>query len=82
MHADPQTLAREMVTTVRHPVAGLVQTIGSPVKFSGTPAEIDQAAPLLGQHSYEILAEHGYSKDDIDVLISQGAVGAPAQQAA
>src|SRR5262249_13377834 len=55
MHADPQTLAREMVTTVSHPVAGAVQTIGLPVKFAGTPGAIDQAAPLLGQHGIEIL---------------------------
>jgi crotonobetainyl-CoA:carnitine CoA-transferase CaiB-like acyl-CoA transferase len=82
MHADPQTLAREMVTTVSHPLAGPVQTIGSPVKFSATPGAIDQAAPLLGQHSKEILAEHGYSKDDIGALIRQGAVGTPARQAA
>jgi crotonobetainyl-CoA:carnitine CoA-transferase CaiB-like acyl-CoA transferase len=82
MHADPQTRAREMVTTVSHPVAGLVQTIGLPVKFSGTPGAIDQAAPLLGQHSTEILAEHGYSKDEIGALLREGAVGAPAQEAA
>jgi crotonobetainyl-CoA:carnitine CoA-transferase CaiB-like acyl-CoA transferase len=82
MHADPQTLAREMVTTISHPVAGPVQTIGLPVKFSATPGAIDQAAPLLGQHSKEILAEHGYSKDDIDALIRQGAVGILARQAA
>jgi crotonobetainyl-CoA:carnitine CoA-transferase CaiB-like acyl-CoA transferase len=82
MHADPQTLAREMVTTVSHPVAGLVQTIGLPVKFSETPGAVDQAAPLLGQHSGEILAEHGYSKEDIDALIRQGAVGTLARQAA
>jgi crotonobetainyl-CoA:carnitine CoA-transferase CaiB-like acyl-CoA transferase len=82
MQADPQTLAREMVTTVDHPLAGPVQTIGLPVKFSGTPGKIDRAAPLLGQHSAEILAEHGYLKDDIGALIRQGAVGIPARQAA
>jgi crotonobetainyl-CoA:carnitine CoA-transferase CaiB-like acyl-CoA transferase len=82
MHADPQTLAREMVTPVSHPLAGTVQTLGLPVKFSETPGAIDRAAPLLGQHSSEILAEHGYSQEDIGALIRQGAVGAPARQAA
>ncbi len=75
MHEDPQTLARDMVTSVEHPTAGPMQTIGLPVKLSATPGGIQSAAPLLGQHSREILAECGYSEDDISRLIGQGVVG-------
>lgn len=73
MHAHPQTIARDMVPVVSHPVAGDVQTIGLPVKFSATPGKVAQAAPLLGQHTREVLSQAGYSSAEIDTLISEGA---------
>ena len=73
MHAHPQTLARDMVPTVDHPVAGRVQTIGFPVKFSATPAAITRAAPLFGQHTREVLSQAGFSTVEIDALIAEGA---------
>ncbi len=74
MHRDPQTLAREMVTEAPHTKLGPVKTLGAPVKFSATPGGITRGAPLLGEHTREVLAEHGYSDDEIDALISDGAV--------
>ncbi|MGE0847231.1 MAG: CaiB/BaiF CoA transferase family protein [Flavobacteriaceae bacterium] len=72
MHADPHVRARDMVVELDHPVAGHVQAIGLPVKFSETPGSIDCPAPLLGQHTREILAEAGLSADEIDDLIASG----------
>ena len=57
MHADPQTRARDMVVGVDHPVAGRVETIGLPVKFSRTPGAVTRPAPRLGEHTEEVLAE-------------------------
>ena len=74
MHRDPQTLAREMVTDAPHATLGPVKTIGAPVKFSATPGGIARGAPLLGEHTREVLAEFGYADDEIDILISDGAV--------
>jgi len=74
MHADPQARAREMIVEVDHATAGKVETIGHPVKFSRTPAKVAQAAPLLGQHSREVLAEIGYDAGQIDDLIASQAV--------
>ena len=76
MHAHPQTIAREMVPEVEHPVAGKVQTIGLPVKFSKTPGKVAAPAPLFGQHTREVLAELGYSSDEIEKLIAERAVAA------
>jgi crotonobetainyl-CoA:carnitine CoA-transferase CaiB-like acyl-CoA transferase len=59
MHADPQTIARQMVPATEHPTAGTVQTIGLPVKFTETPGGVRMAAPTLGQHTAEVLAEYG-----------------------
>jgi crotonobetainyl-CoA:carnitine CoA-transferase CaiB-like acyl-CoA transferase len=50
-----ETLARGMVQSVSHPLAGTVPLIGSPLKLSGTPVVAPSAPPLLGEHSAEIL---------------------------
>jgi crotonobetainyl-CoA:carnitine CoA-transferase CaiB-like acyl-CoA transferase len=74
MHTHPQTLARNMVPEVEHPIAGRMQTIGLPVKFSETPGRVAHAAPLFGQHTREVLADLGYAAADIDALIAARAV--------
>lgn len=73
MHAHPQTVAREMVPFVEHPKAGKVQTIGLPIKFSGTPGAVQHAAPLFGQHTREVLVEAGYTEAEIETLLAAGA---------
>jgi len=75
MHAHPQTIAREMVPELDHPVAGRMQTIGLPVKFSATPGKVAAPAPLHGQHTREVLSEIGYSQREIDGFIAERAVG-------
>ena len=74
MQADPQALARDMIVGLDHPTAGHVQTLGHPVKFSETPANIRHAAPVLGQHSRAVLSEAGYDDAAIDEMIGAGAV--------
>ncbi|WP_267355140.1 MULTISPECIES: CoA transferase [unclassified Methylobacterium] len=74
MHRDPQTRAREMVVEVDHPWVGPMKTLGLPVKFSDTPGRVHGPAPLLGEHSRAILAEAGYTADEIDSLITRGVV--------
>lgn len=55
--AHPQVLAREMRVKVKHPLAGEVDHPGNPVKFSGTPVDYPRAAPLLSEHTDEVLRE-------------------------
>jgi len=73
MLAHPQTLARGMVVETEHPRAGRVRSLGLPVKFSQTPGTVRRPAPLLGEHTYEVLQEVGYSRAEIDALVAQGA---------
>jgi crotonobetainyl-CoA:carnitine CoA-transferase CaiB-like acyl-CoA transferase len=74
MHADPQALAREMIVETTHPTAGRVKAIGLPIKFSDMPGGVRRAAPLLGQHTREVLREYGFSDAEIDQMTAQGAV--------
>ena len=74
MQADPQTLARGMITEVEHAKIGPMKTLGPPIKFSHTPSGIQRAAPLYGQHTREVLAEFGYADQEIDEMIATGAV--------
>ena len=77
MLADPQTAAREMVIDVPHSGLGRVRTLGAPVKFSATPAGVTRGAPLFGEHTREVLREHGYADIEIDALTAAGVIIAP-----
>lgn len=74
MHRDPQALAREMVVQTTHGSIGDVKTVGAPVKFSQTASGIRRGAPVLGEHSRDVLAEYGYGEKEIDQLVESGVV--------
>ncbi|HEV2673623.1 MAG TPA: CoA transferase [Aliidongia sp.] len=76
MHEDPQALARAMIVETEHPVAGPVKALGLPVKFSDSPGGSVRPAPLYGQHTREILLEHGFDAGEIDALAAAGAIRA------
>jgi CoA:oxalate CoA-transferase len=70
---DPQVIAREMMVEVDHPVAGKTFLPGIPIKLSATPGAVRQSAPLLGQHTVEILRDvFGYNPQQIANLEEQG----------
>ena len=73
--ADPQVLAREMVVETKHPTLGHLRTLGSPIKLSATPPDVSRRAPMLGEHTEQVLAHAGFSKDEIAALRQSGAVG-------
>ncbi|HWR38910.1 MAG TPA: CoA transferase [Patescibacteria group bacterium] len=54
---DPHVLAREMIVEVEHPVAGNFKVPGVPIKMSLTPGAVKSPAPLLGQHTVELMQE-------------------------
>ena len=74
MFDHPQVIADDLVTTLDHPVVGRYRTMTKPIQFADTPGRAPAAAPLLGQHSDEILAAYGYSAADMAALRERGII--------
>jgi formyl-CoA transferase len=72
---DPQIVARDMVVTTDHPALGRLRTLGSPLKMSDTPAIADRPAPLLGEHTHEVLHAAGFTDAEMAALREAGAIG-------
>jgi crotonobetainyl-CoA:carnitine CoA-transferase CaiB-like acyl-CoA transferase len=71
---DEQAIANDFYTDIEHPVAGKARLLNSPVRFTGTPAEIKTAAPQLGAHTEEVLLETGYSWEELQKLKEEGVI--------
>jgi crotonobetainyl-CoA:carnitine CoA-transferase CaiB-like acyl-CoA transferase len=72
----PQVVARGAVVECDHPVAGKVRVVGPPARLSETPADVRMPAPLLGQHTDEVLRERlRLDDEEIARLRSVGAIG-------
>jgi len=72
--ADPQVKHLQAAVEVEHPKIGRYKILNQPVKLSRTPAEIKTATPELGAHTDEILAEAGFSNEEIKALRAKGAI--------
>ncbi|WP_223476617.1 CaiB/BaiF CoA transferase family protein [Oricola indica] len=71
---DPQVRHRGLVQTYEHASAGPVKVIGPAVRMSKTPPSIDKPAPVVGQHTEEILAEFGIAPERIRQLRDRGLI--------
>ena len=74
VYDDPQVIAREMKVDLEDPDLGTLHNIGIPVKLSATPGRIRRRAPMLGEHSWEILTESGFAEKEIEELFDSGVV--------
>jgi crotonobetainyl-CoA:carnitine CoA-transferase CaiB-like acyl-CoA transferase len=74
VYEDPHVRAREMLVELDHPIAGTIKNIGIPVKLSRTPGRIRRPAPLLGQHTEEVLSWLGLDQAQIGKLRAAGAI--------
>jgi crotonobetainyl-CoA:carnitine CoA-transferase CaiB-like acyl-CoA transferase len=72
---DPEVRARGWVVDYPHPVWGRMQQPGHFLDFSLTPDHVEQAPPLIGAHTVELLEELGYPRDRIDELRARGTIG-------
>jgi crotonobetainyl-CoA:carnitine CoA-transferase CaiB-like acyl-CoA transferase len=73
--AHPQVLASNILMETEHPVVGRLRQTRPAARFAKTPTRFRRGAPLLGEHTGEILGELGLSRQDIDALQKSGVIG-------
>ncbi|ROT96911.1 CoA transferase [Altererythrobacter sp. FM1] len=71
---DPQIRHNGTFIEYDHPTEGHLKVPGFPIRFSRTPCAVKRGAPLVGEHSREVMREAGMSDDAIDALIESGVV--------
>jgi CoA:oxalate CoA-transferase len=66
--SDPQTLARDMIVDIPHPLIPDLKLLGPPIRLSDTPGDVRMPPPLKGQHTEDVLIDLGYGEADIAAL--------------
>jgi crotonobetainyl-CoA:carnitine CoA-transferase CaiB-like acyl-CoA transferase len=75
---DPQASFREMFPLVQNPSGGTSRAVGCPIKLSNTPSRASGPAPLLGQHTRQVLHDLlNIAGPDTEKLITDGIVFEP-----
>ena len=75
----PQVLANDLLSHYDHPQAGQLRQARAPSRFSAAPEQHWQGAPRLGEQTGELLAECGYSAEEIQAMCDSGIAAAPAK---
>jgi len=73
--SNDHVLARGIVSTTSHPTVGEVKHISHPVTFNRQVRQSQRPAPMLGQHTQEVLLEAGFSADEVSRLAADGVIG-------
>ena len=71
----PQVAANRMLTVQDHSQAGAVDMVNIPVRLSDTPGSLRSPAPVLGQHTGEVLRELGFDDEAINRLRAENVIG-------
>jgi crotonobetainyl-CoA:carnitine CoA-transferase CaiB-like acyl-CoA transferase len=77
---DPWCLERGLVVEAEHPRAGRLRTMGSALHLSRTPVSVAGRAPVLGEHTEEILLASGFPAEEIQDLIAAGVITTAGQR--
>ncbi len=80
LHVDealecPQTEARGTITDLDHSKIGTYPVVNHPIQFERSASGFDRHAPVLGEHTDEILLEHGYDRDELNELYDADIIG-------
>lgn len=74
LHLDPQVVANDLLVEVDHPMAGRMRVPRPVGEVDGAPFDVDRLAPLLGEHTDEVLAELGVDADVRADLRARGVI--------
>jgi crotonobetainyl-CoA:carnitine CoA-transferase CaiB-like acyl-CoA transferase len=71
---NPQTQANGLVVDIEHPILGHMRMVGPPFQMSETPLAPQGPSPVLGADNDAVLAEAGFSADEIDGMRESGVI--------
>jgi crotonobetainyl-CoA:carnitine CoA-transferase CaiB-like acyl-CoA transferase len=71
---DEWCLERKLIVETDHPLAGPLLTMGSALHLDRTPVNVSGRAPILGEHTREVLLKAGFETFEIDNLVTSGAI--------
>jgi len=71
---NPQIKHLGIPKQISHPKMGMSNLVGSPINLSDTPPKFFRAAPLLGEHTEQVLANLGYDIDAVKELRASGVI--------
>jgi len=74
---DPHLSQVGFFQRVTHPSEGDIISMANPVLMSGKPTQTNRLAPVLGEHTVEVLRDMGKDEGQIAELLEQGIVAAP-----
>jgi crotonobetainyl-CoA:carnitine CoA-transferase CaiB-like acyl-CoA transferase len=74
--ADPHLRERGFFVDLPHPRLGTVRALGTPLRLRSSPARLERAGPLLGEHSAEVLREIGHTEAEVRAFVARGTVAA------
>jgi formyl-CoA transferase/CoA:oxalate CoA-transferase len=88
IHSVPEAVTQEQVrhagfvTEVDHPTLGPIPQLRPAIDLMETPGDIAGPPPILGQHSFEVLGEIGYTRDELDRMVADGVLVVPERSVA
>jgi formyl-CoA transferase/CoA:oxalate CoA-transferase len=83
INSIPEAVTQEQVehagfvTEVEHPTLGAIPQLRPAIDLSDTPGEIAGPPPLLGEHSFDVLEEIGYTREELDQMVADGVLLVP-----
>lgn len=81
VEVDPQVLHNQAILPIEYPGAGTIRVLAHPVRYDGKAPELRRVPPRLGEHTREVLAEAGYSNQEIETFIGENVAKADGSQA-
>ncbi len=74
---DPQVVHNQLFPSFEDASGGVLRVVGTPLRYERTPPSYRRRPPRTGEHSREVLEEHGFSSAEVTALLERGVITEP-----